>query len=71
MSYPDNGGEFEDRNVLRNAVVFTTAQRASRAFRLLQLPLEQLSSLDRAFLAVETFDLLVVSLEDEVPSIGV
>lgn len=64
LSYPDAGAPIGDRIVLRNAIVFTTAQRAYGARQILNTDLAGLHELERAFLAVEGFQQYVVSLED-------
>lgn len=64
LCYPDNGRQLEDRAILRNAIVFTTAQRAFTAERLRREPLDQLDRYVRAFLAVDAFTQFVLSLED-------
>lgn len=62
--FPDSGGTLEDRAILRNAVLFTTTQRAFAGLRILREPLEHLDDLYRACLAVESFQQFVVSSED-------
>ena len=64
LHYPDNGQQLEDRAILRNAIVFTTAQRAFTAERLRREPLDQLDKYVQAFLAVDAFTQYVLSLED-------
>ena len=66
LRYPDNGEFYEDRSVLRNAVIFTTAQRAYAAKRILKEPLDHLDDFGRAFLSVDSFAQFVVSTEDYV-----
>lgn len=66
LRYPDSGGMYEDRSILRNAVLFTTAQRAYVAGKILVLPLDELPPEQLAFLAVEAFGQYVVTLEDSI-----
>lgn len=62
--YPDSKGRYDDRNVLGNAVVFTTAQRARAGARILNEPFERLTDLELAFVAVDAFQQWVQSSED-------
>ena len=63
--YPDYGGRYDDPHILRNAIEFTTAQRAYRAHQIIfSIQLEQINPFERALLAVEGFQNYVVTLED-------
>lgn len=61
--YPDSGSPFEDASILRNAVYFSTAQRAYSAQLILQQPLNVgQQTLD--FLVVKAFEEFMTSTED-------
>lgn len=62
--YADTGGLYEDASILRNAVYFTTAQRAFSASLILAQPLDHLDSRLLAFLAVEAFCAEMTATED-------
>ena len=64
LFYPDNGGALEDQSILRNAAEFSTPQRAWRAMQTLTERFEHLNNRQRAGLALEGFQAMVVSLED-------
>lgn len=64
LHYPDAGGLYEDASILRNAVYFTTAQRAFSANLILAQPLDHLDSRLLAFLAVEAFCAEMTATED-------
>lgn len=64
LHYPDTGGLYEDASILRNAVYFTTAQRAFSANLILAQPLDHLDSRLLAFLAVEAFCAEMTATED-------
>lgn len=63
--YPDSGSPFEDASILRNAVYFTTAQRAHSAQLILQQPLGVNQQL-LAFLVLRAFEEFMTSTEDMV-----
>ena len=63
LFYPDNGELYEDRAVLRNAVKFTTAQRAYVYSRNLK-ELDTLGEEELSYLAVESFRQYVETTED-------
>src|SRR3990172_9299273 len=61
--YPDSGAGFEDASVLRNAVYFSTAERAYSAELVLTRPLNvNQQTLD--FLVVRAFEEFMTSTED-------
>ncbi len=65
MLYPDSGNPLEDASILRNAVYFSTAQRAHSA----QLILQQSLGVDQQvlrFLLVKAFEEFMTSTEDMV-----
>ena len=66
LSYPEgSGGLLEDRAILRNAVEFSTLQRSWRAIETLREPTYgHLDNRQRAMLAFEGFQAMMVSLED-------
>ena len=65
LRYPDNDQPLEDRAILRNAVQFSTPQRAWRALETLhQSSFQHLDKKQRAMLAFEGFQAMMVSLED-------
>ena len=61
--YPDSGSPFEDASVLRNAVYFSTAQRAYSAQVILQEPLA-VNQRVLAFLVIRAFQEFMTSTED-------
>ncbi len=64
ISYPDPGGNFDDRAILRNAVLFSTPQRSFVAEQIRCAPVERMTFLGRAYLAVEAYSCKALSLED-------
>jgi hypothetical protein len=62
--YPDSGHMLEDASVLRNALTFTTAQRAYVADSLLHQPLDQMPENVIAFLTLEAFGAEMTAMED-------
>jgi hypothetical protein len=64
LRYPDSGELLEDASILRNAVHFTTAQRAFAAYGLLSHPLDRLQKDSLAFLAISAFTGWMTSMED-------
>ena len=67
LQYPDNGELLEDASILRNAVTFATAQRASAGYGILNRlvdPTDPPSSEVLAFLAVDAFAAEMTSTED-------
>ena len=67
LRYPDNGELLEDASILRNAVYFATAQRASVGYRILDRlvdPTDEPSSDLLSFLAVDAFTAEMSSTED-------
>ena len=66
LHYPDgSGGLLGDRGILRNAVQFSTPQRAWRTLETLGQPsFQHLGNRQRAMLALEGFQAMMVSLED-------
>lgn len=65
MLYPDSGSKYGDASILRNAVYFTTAQRAYSAQLILQQPLGVNQRL-LAFLVLRAFEEFMTSTEDMV-----
>ena len=63
MLYPDTGSPFEDRAILRNAVYFTTPQRAYSAELILQQPLNITNRL-LAFSVIRAFEEFMTATED-------
>ena len=63
VRYPDSGSPYEDASVLRNAVHFSTAQRAYSAQLILQQPLN-VSQQTLNFLVVKAFEEFMTSTED-------
>lgn len=63
ISYPDSGSQFEDASILRNAVYFSTAQRAYSTQLILQQPLN-VNQRTLAFLVVRAFGEFMTSTED-------
>jgi hypothetical protein len=63
LSYPDNGSPLEDASVLRNAVYFSTAQRAYSAEIILGQSLS-VNQTNLNFLAVRAFEEFMTSTED-------
>ena len=63
VRYPDSGSPFEDASVLRNAVHFSTAQRAYSAQLILQQPLN-VNQQTLNFLVVKAFEEFMTSTED-------
>lgn len=63
VKYPDSGSPFECRSILRNAVYFSTAQRAYSAQLILQQPLN-VSQQTLNFLVVKAFEEFMTSTED-------
>ena len=64
LQYPKGDPLYGDFAILKNAVNFTTGQRAFRAFRILREPLDYLNSQGRAYLSLEGFEQFIVTLED-------
>lgn len=62
--YPDSGHMLEDASVLRNALMFTTAQRAYVADSLLHQPFDQMPENVIAFLTLEAFGAEMTAMED-------
>ena len=61
----DSGGPLEDRAILRNAAEFSCLQRVWRALETLKEPTyEHLDNRQRAMLAFEGFQAMMVSLEN-------
>lgn len=65
MLYPDSGSIFEDAAILRNAVYFSTAQRAHSAQLILQQPLG-VNQRVLALLLLRAFEEFMTSTEDMV-----
>lgn len=65
MLYPDSGSPFEDAAILRNAVYFSTAQRAHSAELILQRPLGANQQM-LAFLLLLAYEKFMTSAEDMV-----
>lgn len=65
MLYPDSGSRFEDAGILRNAVYFSTAQRAYLAQEVLQQPMGVNQQI-LAFLVLRAFGEFMTSTEDMV-----
>jgi hypothetical protein len=65
MLYPDSGSPFEDASILRNAVYFSTAQRAYSAREILQQPMGVNQQI-LAFLVLRAFGEFMTSTEDMV-----
>lgn len=65
MLYPDSGSSFEDASILRNAVYFSTAQRAHSAQLILQRPFG-VNQRELAFLSLRAFEEFMTSAEDMV-----
>jgi hypothetical protein len=63
LMYPDSGNPLEDASVLRNAVYFSTAQRAYSASLVLQQPLN-ISQRTIDFLTIRAFEEFMISAED-------
>ncbi len=63
ISYPDSGSRFEDASILRNAVYFSTAERAYSTELILQQPLN-VNQLILSFLVVRAFEEFMTSTED-------
>lgn len=63
ISYPDSGSRFEDASILRNAVYFSTAERAYSTELTLQQPLN-VNQLILSFLVVRAFEEFMTSTED-------
>ena len=61
--YPDQGNPLEDASILRNAVYFSTAQRAYSAQLILQQPLN-VNQLTLDFLVIRAFEEFMTSTED-------
>jgi len=61
--YPDSGNPLEDASVLRNAVYFSTAERAYSAKLLLQQPLN-ITQRTLDFLVIRAFEEFMTSTED-------
>jgi hypothetical protein len=61
--YPDSGNPLEDASVLRNAVYFSTAERAYSAQLLLQQPLN-VNQRELDFLVINAFEAFMISTED-------
>ncbi|MBE9512972.1 MAG: hypothetical protein IMY77_02810 [Chloroflexi bacterium] len=61
--YPDSGNPLEDRSILRNAVYFSTAQRAYSAQLILQQPLN-MNNQTLAFSVIRAFEEFMTSTED-------
>jgi len=64
LRYPDSGHMLEDASVLRNALMFTTAQRAYVAASLLHQPLDKMPENVIAFLTLEAFGAEMTAMED-------
>ena len=65
MLYPDVGHTLEDQAILINAVEFSTPHRARRALQTLkESSFDHLDNRQRASLAIEGFQDMMVSLED-------
>lgn len=64
IEYPDNGNLLEDASMLRNAVQFTTAQRAFSADLLLRQLLTELDERTVRFEAVDAFCAEITATED-------
>lgn len=63
LSYPDSGNPLEDASIIRNAIYFSTAERAYSAQLILQQPLNvNQRTLD--FLVVRAFEEFMTSTED-------
>lgn len=63
LLYPDSGNPLEDASVLRNAVYFSTAERAYSA-RLLLQQLNNAGQLEIDFLVIRAFEEFMTSTED-------
>lgn len=63
IQYPDSGHPLEDASILRNAVYFSTAERAFSAELILKQPLN-VSQRILDFLAVRAFEEFMTSTED-------
>lgn len=63
LSYPDSGHPLEDASILRNAVYFSTAERAYSAELILKQPMN-VNQLVLDFLAVRAFEEFMTSTED-------
>ena len=63
MLYPDSGSRFEDAAILRNAVFFSTAQRAYSAQLILRQPLG-VNQRELSFLLIRAFEEFMTSTED-------
>jgi len=61
--YPDSGNPLEDASVLRNAVYFSTAERAYSAQLVLQQPLN-VNQPEVDFLVIKAFEEFMTSTED-------
>jgi len=61
--YPDSGSPLDDASILRNAVYFSTAQRAYSAQSLLQQPLIK-SQREVDFLTIKAYEEFMTSTED-------
>jgi hypothetical protein len=66
LRYPDEGNLFEDASILRNAVAYSTTQRAVMAGLILDQPLEELASepLNLGLLVTEAFAAQMAATED-------
>lgn len=64
LRYPDNGDQLENAAMLRNAIQFTTEQRAFSAYGLLNQPFEKLKERELSYLAVDAFSAEMTSTED-------
>lgn len=62
--YPDSGEMLEDASVLRNAIMFTIAQRAYVADSLLHQPFDRLPQNVLAFVTLEAFGVEMTATED-------
>jgi hypothetical protein len=63
LSYPDSGNRLEDASVLRNAVYFSTAERAYSAELVLKEPLKA-NQQTLNFMVVRAFEEFMTSTED-------
>ena len=61
--YPDSGNSLEDASVLRNAVYFSTAERANSAQLILQQPLD-VNQRAVDFLVIKAFEEFMTATED-------
>ena len=63
ISYPDSGSRFEDASILRNAIYFSTSERAYSTELILQQPLN-VNQRTLSFLVVKAFEEFMTSTED-------